>query len=137
QEEPAVGDIGDRSSDRRGEVVAPLTARVVLTAESGVLPDLLVGRLRVPEEVAGRVHPDHYRAVDAGRVAPRIDHRRACPGALAQEVDALVAERLARRLQIVDLLRQAVAGQIDTVVRQSVRAGPERVAVGAKRLLAE
>src|SRR5207237_5604080 len=51
--------------------------------------------------------------------------------------DPLVAERPARGLHVVDLLRQAVAGQIDTGVRQSVRAGPERVAVGAKELLAE
>ena len=84
----------------------PPAAGVVLRAERGVALDLLVGRLRVPEEVAGRVDADHHRAVDALRVAPGVDHRRARPGALAEEVDAVVAERLARGLEVVDLLRQ-------------------------------
>ncbi len=66
-------------------------------AERGVAADLLVRRLRVPEEVAGRVHGDHHRAVDALRVAPGVDHRRARPGALAHEIDAAVAERAAAR----------------------------------------
>ena len=67
---------------RRGRRSAP--AGRVLRAERGVAADLLVGRLRVPDEVARRVDADHHRPVDALRVAPGVDHRRARPGALAQ-----------------------------------------------------
>jgi enoyl-CoA hydratase/carnithine racemase len=84
-----------------------------------------------------RVHPDHDRAEDALGVAPGVDQRRARSGALAQEVDALVTQRDARALQVVDPLRQAVAGEIVAVLRQSIRAGPETIGERAERLLAE
>ena len=114
----------------RGPASAP--AGGVLRAERGVAADLLVGRLRVPEEVAGRVDRDHHRPVDAPRVAPGVDHRGARPGALAQEVDAAVAERLARGLEVVDPLREAVAGEIDAVVREPVGARPKASARSRK-----
>ena len=59
------------------------------------------------------------------------------PGALADEVDAVVAERPARGLEIVDPLDDAVAGEIDAVVVSRVCAVAEGVAVGAEGLLAE
>ena len=59
------------------------------------------------------------------------------PALSLSEVDAVVAERHARGLEVVDLLRQAVAGEIDAVVGESVRAGTERVAVRAEGFLAE
>lgn len=59
------------------------------------------------------------------------------PDALAHEVDAVVAEGDARRLEIVDPLRQPVAGEIDAVVREPIRAGPKGVGVRAEGLLAQ
>ena len=44
-------------------------------------------------EVPGRVDPDHHRAVDTVRVPPLVDHPETGPGALAEQVDVLVAER--------------------------------------------
>jgi hypothetical protein len=118
-------------------VVGPLAAAVVLGAEGRVSIDLLVRRLRVPEEVARRVDGDHHRPVDAVRVAPRVDHRGAGADALAQEVDALVAECAARRLEIVDPLGQRVSGEVDAVVLEPVCAGTVGVGVRAQRLLGE
>ncbi len=95
--------------------------------------DLCVRRLRVPEEVAGRVHGDHHRAVDALRVAPGVDHRRTGAGALADQVDAVIAEGLAGRLEVVDALGQRVAGEIDAVRLKPGRARAERVGVRTHR----
>ena len=91
----------------RREVVGALAARSGPRRRARVAADLLVRHFRVPEEVPGRVHADHHRAVDALRVAPGVDHRRARAGALAEQVDLPVAERLPRRLEVVDLLRAA------------------------------
>jgi hypothetical protein len=49
------------------------------------------------------------------RVAPGVDHRRARPALSLSRSIRLVAERPARGLEIVDLLRQRVAGEIDAV----------------------
>ena len=65
-----------RRVERRREVGRPALAGRVLRAERGVAADLLVGRLRVPEEVAGRVDADHHRAVDAASGSAR---RRSSP----------------------------------------------------------
>jgi hypothetical protein len=108
-----------------------------LRAELGVAGDLLVDGRSVPEEVSGRVDRDHHRAVDALGMLPGIDHRGAGPHALADEVDAVVAERLARGLEVLDLLRQAVTRQVDTVVSEAVGASAERVAVRTEGRLAE
>ena len=70
-------------------------------------------------------------------VAPGIDHRRARACAFTDEVDAVVAERLACGLEIVDPLRQAVAPEIEAVRRQSVGARPERLAACAVGRLLE
>ena len=70
-------------------------------------------------------------------MAPGVDHRVARPGALAQEVDAVVAERHARGLEIVDPLGDRIAREVDTVLAEPVGAGAERIAVRAERLLAE
>ena len=56
---------------------------------------------------------------------PGIDHRGAGSCALADEVDAVVAERHARGLEVLDLLRQAVAREVDAVVSEAVGAGTE------------
>jgi hypothetical protein len=137
QEEPAVGDVGGGPSHRRGEVVGPRAAADVVGAEGGVAAHLLVGLVRVQQEGAGRVHRHHHRPVDALGVAPGVDHRCAGSGALAQQVDLVVAERDARGLEIVDLLHQAVAGEIDAVVGEPVCAGPVAVAVRAEEFVAE
>jgi hypothetical protein len=88
-------------------------------------------------EVAGQVHSDHHRPVDPLGVAPGVDQRRPRAGALAHEVDAVIAERDARRLQVVDLLREPVAGEVDALVGQSACAGPEGVVVRAEGALVE
>ena len=109
-----------------------LRQRRVLRAERGVAPDLLVGRLRVPEEVAGRVDADHHRAVDALRVAPGVDHRRARAGALAERgrcgrSRAPCARPRGRR----PAAGSAVAGEIDAVVLAAASA-QARNAVGVR-----
>ena len=70
-------------------------------------------------------------------MAPGVDQRRARARALAQEVDVLVAERLARCLQVVDLLREPVAGEVVAVVGESRCAAPKAVLVRAEGRLAE
>ena len=133
----AVRQVRGRLAHRGGEVVGPPAAARVLRAEARVAADQLVGRLRAPEEVTGRVDADHHRAVDAARVAPGVDHREARAGALADQVDPLVAERPAGGLEVVDLLRQRVAGEIDAVLLEPRGAVAERLRVGAERLLPE
>src|SRR5262249_58061064 len=105
--------------------------------EAGVAADQRVGRLRVPEKVPRRVDADKHGAVDAPRVAPGVDHREACAHALTDQVDAAVAEGAAGGLEIVDLLGQRVAGEIDAVRLQPRSALAERARVRAKRLLLE
>ena len=56
---------------------------------------------------------------------------------LTDEIDAVVAERHARGLEVLDLLRQAVTRQVDTVVGEAVGARAERVAVRTEGRLAE
>ena len=88
QEQPAPRDVLVGGVDEAVRSGVRLRQSRRLRAERGVAADLLAGRLRVPEEVAGRVDADHHRAVDALRVAPGVDHRRARAGALADEVDS-------------------------------------------------
>ena len=57
--------------------------------------------------------------------------------ALADEVYLLVAQRLPRRLEVIDPLRYGVAGEVDAVCRQAGRAGAEAVGVGPERRLSE
>ena len=71
---------------------------------------------------ARRVDADHHRAVDAPRVAPGVDQRRARARALAEQVDPAVAERAARGLEIVDALGQRVAGEVDAVTAKALGA---------------
>ena len=123
QEQEAARDLRVGGMDRRGEVRCPAAAVLVLGAEDGVAMDLLVGRLRVPEVVAGRVGGDHHRAVDALRVAPGVDHRRARAGTLADQVDRSVAESLACELEVFDALGQRVPGEIDAVGLEPLGAG--------------
>src|SRR5205823_2538453 len=130
-------DVLVRRMERGREVRRAVPAGRVLCAEGGVAADLLAGRLCVPEEMAGRVDADHHRAVDPLRVAPGVDHRRARPGALAEQVDALVAERAAGGLEVVDAFGERVSGEVDAVVLKTMCAGPERGSVGAIRLLAQ
>ena len=75
QEPPALREVPVDALDRPGQVVGPTTAGLVLGAQGRVAADLLVRRPPVPDEVAGRVHRDQDRPVDAPRVAPGVDHR--------------------------------------------------------------
>jgi hypothetical protein len=75
--------------------------------------------------------------VDDRRESPGVDHGRAGAGALAQEVDAVVAERHARGLEVVDLLRETVAGEVHALVREPLRACSVGTRVRAERRLAE
>lgn len=62
---------------------------------------------------------------DARRVAPRVDRRGSGAGALAEQVDALIAEGLPGGFGIVDPMGQCVAVEIDAVSLQSFRASGE------------
>ena len=137
QEAPVIGQVRARPPHRRRDVAVARAAVLIARAQRGVPIDLLVALRRLPEEVAGRVDGDHHRPVDAGRVAPRVDHRGARSGALADEVDAAVVHRSPGRLEVVDALRQRVAGQVDALARQPVRAVAEGGRAGAERLVAE
>src|SRR3712207_403373 len=68
QEPPAVREVGGGPPHRRRQVVRSLAATGVLRAERRVATELLVGRPPVPDVVAGRVHREHHRTVDALRV---------------------------------------------------------------------
>ena len=70
-------------------------------------------------------------------MAPRVDHRRARAGALAEQVDPLVAHGHARGLDVVGPLGQRVPGEVDAVGLQARGAVPEAVGVRALRLRGE
>jgi hypothetical protein len=132
-----VGHVAGGAPHRGGEVLGACSAARVRGAPGGIATDLLLGCLRVPQEVAGRVRADHDGSVDPGGVAPGVDHGGARAGALAQQVDLVVAERDPSGLKVVDLLREAVAGEIDSLAGRPGGAGSERVAVGAEGVGAE
>ena len=131
------GNVSERGLHRRGEIRRPATTARRLGAERGIAVDLLVGRLCVPEEVAGWIDADHHRAMDALRVAPGIDHRGAGARAFAHQVDLVVAEGAAGRLEVVDFFGDRIAGEIDTIAAEPVGARAVRRGDGAVRLLAE
>ena len=131
-EPEAARDVLVRGVHRGCEVVRPVAAIARLGAQGGVAMDLLAGRLRVPEEVTRRVDSDHHGSVDALRVAPGVDHRGARAGALADQVDGSVAERLACKLEVVDPLGQRVAGEIDALSAKPGRASTEGAGVGGE-----
>ena len=81
-----------RPLEGRCEVIGALAARPVRGAVVRIAADLLVRHFRVPEKMPGRVHTDQNGAVDALRVPPGVDQRRARTGALAQQVDLPVPE---------------------------------------------
>ena len=126
-----------RPLEGRCEVIGALAARRVRGAVVRIAADLLVRHFRVPEKMPGRVHADQNGAVDALRVPPGVDQRRARTGALAQQVDLPVPEGRPDRLEVVDLIGQPVAVQIDTAGLQPCRARPKAAGVGPDRLLAE
>ena len=99
----------------RGEVAGAGAAGRLLRAQRRVTLDPLIDLGSAVNEVPGRVDPDHHRAVDIVRVPPLVDHRETGPGALAEQVDALVAERDASGLDVAGLLRQRVAGEVYAV----------------------
>ena len=137
QEPPPARNLVVGRVNRGREIRCPAPAGGVVRTERGVPLDLLARRLRVPEEVAGRVGADHHRAVDPLRIPPGVDQRRARPGALAEEVDALVPQRLAGRVEVVDALGKRVSGEVEAVVLEALRAVLVRRRVGAHRLLGE
>jgi NAD(P)-dependent dehydrogenase (short-subunit alcohol dehydrogenase family) len=81
-----------------------------------------------------RVDPDHRRAVDTVRVPPRVDHRETGPGALAEQVDALVAERDASGVDVVGLLRQRVAREVYAGSLKPLRGKPNGYTSDLRRL---
>src|SRR5439155_24888208 len=98
---------------------------------------VLTCRRRGPEIVARRVDADHPGAVDALRVAPCVDHRGACPRALAEEIDLAVTEWASGGVEVVDAFGKRVAGEVDTGALESVGAGLESGCDRAVRLLAQ
>ena len=137
QEPETVGNVGRRLLQRRRQVAGALAARRVVGAVPSVAADLRIRRLRIPEEVTRRVDADHDRALDALRVPPGVDHRRAGADALADQVDPAVSERLASRFEVVDPLLEVVPGEVDAVRRQPVGARAEGLRVGAEGLRSE
>ena len=117
---PAARDVVGFPLDQAGEVVGSLATGLVLRAERRIAANLPVVRLRVPQEVARRVRAEHHRAVNAVRMAPGVDHRRAGAGALADEVDLVVPEGLARRLEVVYPLGQRVAREVEALVLEAL-----------------
>src|SRR5204863_7580798 len=101
QEPEAVWHVRAGGVEGGGQVGRLRAARGVVRAERGIGADLVAGRARVPEKVAGRVDADHHRPVDALRVAPGVDHGGARSRAFAQEVDALVPERAPGGVEVV------------------------------------
>ena len=96
----------------RGEVGGAGAAGRLLRAQRRVTLDPLIDLGSAVDVVPGRVDPDHHRAVDPVRVPPRVDHRETGPGALAEQVDALVAESDASSLDVGGLLLQRVAREV-------------------------
>ena len=131
------GDVLVGRMERGRQVRRSAPAGRVLGAERRVAADLLACRLRVPEIVARRVDADHHGAVDALRVAPCVDHRRACPRALAEEIDLAVTECASGGVEVVDAFGKRVAGEVDAGALESVGAGLESGCDRAVRLLAQ
>src|ERR1700742_2443704 len=92
QEVPLARHVCRRVLHAGGEVGGPGPAGIILRALRRVSLDPLIGLGSAVEEVPGRVDAYHRRAVDTVRVHPRVDHGETRPFALADQVDALVAE---------------------------------------------
>ena len=75
--------------------------------------------------------------MDALRVAPGIDHRDPGARAFAHQVDLVVAEGAAGRVEVGDFFGDRIAGEIDTIAAEPAGARPVRRGDGAVRLLAE
>ena len=75
--------------------------------------------------------------MDAIRIAPGVDHRRARPGALAEQIDLLVAERTPGRVEVIDAFGERVAGEVDAVSPKARARSLERDGGRAVRRLAE
>ena len=131
QEPPAVGRCADGGLQRRGEVRRPAPA-----AASCAHRARRSGRsARRSSSASQRKWPGGLTPIITERwmlrrVAPGVDHRRARAGALAEQVDRVVAERAARGVEVVDALRQRVAGEVDAV---ALRAGPRRPGTPRRR----
>ena len=137
QEVPPARHVRRRVPHARGEVAGAGPAGRLLRAQRRVTLDPLIDLGTAVQEVPGRVDPDHHRAADTARVPPRVDHRQTGPLALADQVDALVAERDASGLDVGGLLRQRVAGQVNAGSLKPLRARGEGLGVRAQRRFAE
>ena len=109
----------------------------ILGAQRRVTLDPLVDLGSAVQEVPGRVDADHRRAVDTVRVHPRVDHRETGPLALADQVDALVAEGDASGVDVGGLLLQRVAGEVYAGSLKPLPARGEGLGVRGQRRFGE
>ena len=137
QEVPPARHVCRRVLHARGEVAGAGAAGRLLRAQRRVTLDPLIDLGSAVQEVPGRVDPDHHRAVDTVRVPPRVDHRETGPGAVAEQVDARVAERDASGVDVVGLLRHRVAGEVYAGSLKPLRARGEGLGVRAQRRFGE
>ena len=137
QEVPPARHVCRRVLHAGGEVGGAGPAGRLLRAQRRVSLDPLIDLGSAVEEVPGRVDPDHHRAVDTVRVHPRVDHPETGPGALAEQVDALVAEGDASGLDVGGLLLQRVAGEVYAGSLKPLRARGEGLGVRVQRRFGE
>ena len=137
QEVPPARHVRRRVLHAGGEVGGAGPAGRVLGAQRRVTLDPLVDLGPAVQEVPGRVDADHRRAVDTVRVHPRVDHGETGPGALADQVDALVAEGDASGVDVVGLLLQRVAGEVYAGPLKPLPARGEGLGVRAQRRFGE
>jgi len=109
----------------------------LLRAQRRVTLDPLIDLGSAVNEVSGRVDPDHHRAVDTVRVPPLVDHPRRVPALSLSRSMRFVAERDASGFDVVGLLRQRVAGEVNAASLKPLRARGEGLGVRAQRRFAE
>ena len=108
-----------------------------MASSGGVARDLLVRCPGIPQEVTGRVGTDHHRTLNAVGITPGVDHRGARAGALAEQIDALVAERAPGSFEIINSLRQRVSREVDTIALQPLGALAEGIGARSHGFLTE
>ena len=95
------------------KIVRPAAAIIVLCAQLGQVPDHIVERVPVVEEVTRGVDADLDHALQALGIHVDIGLRHARSVALAEEVDPLVPEPFAGRFKILDHLGHRVTREVN------------------------